>query len=271
MSDGPLLVVAALAQELGAVRPYLSGQPPVTAGDLCLRPGRLPSGRELWAATLGVGGKRSGKALTDALAAKPPAAILGLGLAGGLRPDLAAGTAVPVLGVAAPVGEIPPVPDDDPEDSAEMMAEPPQPRRLPCGKADLSGLRRAAAKAGVRRAEGWVLTVDRIAHEPALKLHLHRYSWGAAAVDMEGYAWQTAAHAAGVPLTMLRVIIDEQRYHLPDLEAAAAANGAIGAGAVLRLVLRRPGLLTELPGLMRRFGRAQRTLRRLVRAYLEGC
>jgi adenosylhomocysteine nucleosidase len=153
--------------------------------------------------------------LAAALAAMPrPAAILSLGIAGGLDPSLRPGDLIVARHVIAEA-------------------------RWPAHE----GWSAAIAEAtNARRAD--IAGSDRIIASAAGKAAL-RAATGAAAVDMES----AAVARLGVPFAVLRAVADTADEALP----AAAADGLDEAGnpapwRVIRALLRRP---SDLPGLIR--------------------
>lgn len=85
---------------------------------------------------------------------------------------------------------------------------------------------------------------------------------GAVAVDMEsGHAAQVAAHY-GVPVAVLRVVLDPAHRTIPlSALAGASDDGETDPLAVLRALLRRPG---DLPGLLRLAGDTRRASQALL-------
>jgi adenosylhomocysteine nucleosidase len=71
---------------------------------------------------------------------------------------------------------------------------------------------------------------------------------GAQAVDLESGAVARVALAYGLPFVVVRAICDPAERDLPAAALVALdPDGAIGLGAVMRSVLRRPG---QIPGLV---------------------
>jgi len=164
--------------------------------------------------------------LARALAAMPrPAAILSLGIAGGLDPALRPGALVVARSVIAeatwPTDEV------------------------------WSATIAATIAQGALRAD--IAGADRVIATPAEKAAL-RAATGAVAVDMES----AAVARLGIPFAVLRAVADTADEALPP----AAAEGLDEAGnpapwRVMRALLRRP---QDLPGLIRMAWRSRAAL-----------
>ena len=77
-------------------------------------------------------------------------------------------------------------------------------------------------------------------------------STGAACVDMESAVVRRAADAAGVPLTVVRAVLDTADQALPDyLLKLTNSSGRIRPLALAALLLRRPSAIGELMQLRR--------------------
>ena len=121
------------------------------------------------------------------------------------------------------------------------------------------GGRLRAALPGAAR--GDLAAGDVIVGTPAAKAALRQAS-GAAAVDMESHAAAAAAHAAGLPFAVLRVVSDAAGRVLPKAaQAGFKADGQPDIGAVIAALARRPW---ELPSLIRVGLEAEQAFRALV-------
>jgi len=86
-----------------------------------------------------------------------------------------------------------------------------------------------------------------IAH-PDAKRALHAGT-GAMAVDTESHVVASVAAARGIPMAAVRVITDSAQYALPQCALAAVrADGTIDIAALIRSIVKTPG---ELPMLLR--------------------
>lgn len=171
-----------------------------------------------------------GDALANALAERlcqPCAGVISFGMAGGLAPELPAGTVIVPVGIATRTGVLP-------------------------AHADWT----AALQASLPRAVGGLLAgVDAPVATVADKLALQRAS-GAVAADMESHIGARLARHAGVPFAACRVIVDPAGREVPGAALAGfGADGSIALGALLHELLRHPG---QLPALVRLGGDAAR-------------
>jgi hypothetical protein len=72
--------------------------------------------------------------------------------------------------------------------------------------------------------KGW--TSDRIICSVTEKQHLHQ-TYGATAVDMEGFAMLETLQPQGIKVAILRVISDDVRHNLPNLAGAIGPDGQL--------------------------------------------
>ncbi len=88
------------------------------------------------------------------------------------------------------------------------------------------------------------ITSPRIATTKEMRLELARS--GAQAVDMESYEIIAAAHDAGVPVAVLRVVADHLEMQLPDLNRALNEAGSLDQRKALRVAIGSPILTARL-------------------------
>ncbi len=89
----------------------------------------------------------------------------------------------------------------------------------------------------------------------------------AIAVDMESYAIGEVAVARGVPFIVVRVIVDTARDELPPaLAGVMDSGGQVSAARLIGRLVLQPARLGSLLRLARRYGAAQRSLRRIARS-----
>lgn len=168
--------------------------------------------------------------LNTAIAARRPAGLLSIGLAGGLDPRLAVGDMVIGTKVAGHAAD------------ADWI------------------VRLAAANPGARSGE--IAGVAAPAATVAAKAALH--AGGAIAVDMESQVVGEVAAAHGLPFAILRVVGDAAGTALPAAaRVPLTPDGGVRMGAVLAAVARRPWQIAALIRLAGATGRAMATLRAL--------
>jgi hopanoid-associated phosphorylase len=169
-------------------------------------------------------GRGSHLAVALATAIGPDCAgIISFGIAGGLDPQLRAGTVIVASSVIGANGV--------------KMA-------LPADERWSHMLRRAQPRA----VHAPMLGVDAPVTEPADKLRLFRQT-GAAALDMESHIAASVATSHDLPFAVLRVVADAANRRVPLAALAGMReDGSLDVWGVLRALLRRPGDLAGLPG-----------------------
>jgi adenosylhomocysteine nucleosidase len=179
----------------------------------------------------------------ERLAASGASAILSFGLAGGLAPDVAAGTCIIARGVHAAAGY------------------------RACDVAWTAQLADRLPRARV----GDVAGCDHPVMDAAAKRALHAAT-SALAVDTESHIAAEAAAAHALPFAAFRVVADAATRSLPAAALVALdARGGVDATAVLRSLVRSP---SQLPLLVRTaidaqvaFAALRRGRRRLGRGF----
>lgn len=218
-------IVAALPEEIG---PLLARARHVRRAGR--RAWRAEIGREpVCFATTGDGLERAGPGLETMLSKFPIRAVLGVGLAGALSPELAEGEIFAAREVRGPERE--------------------------AHAADPSWLARAAT---VADRVGTIVCDGRVrwtAAEKAALLAAHPDARPAAS-DTESTAWARIARAAGVGFVAIRAILDGADEDLPAHLRDAYRDGAIDRGAIVRHALRHPASVPPLLSLRRRTRRA---------------
>jgi adenosylhomocysteine nucleosidase len=170
-------------------------------------------------------------------------ALVSFGIAGGLDPALGPGDIVLPEAVVVPGG------------SAVVT-----------GAAWRLRLVDLAAKKGHRVAGGKLAGSDHAVATVAGKRALFEAS-GAVAVDMESHAVALAAEAAGVPLLVVRAVIDPADRALPKaVLGSIAPNGRARKALVTARLVLRPWEVRQVDRLRQDTGAALRALGELVRA-----
>ena len=228
-------LVAALRAEgasLGLRRPRPDGLFELAGGDLL--------------AVTGMGATAAARGARQLVAAGCTR-LVSFGMAGGLDPQLAAGTVVLPARVRDEAGRVF-------ECGAEWRRA--LATRLAAGPAG----RGAAAAALVLAGDVSLLSVA--APLATIAGKAMAFARGNAAVDMESFAVAEVATAAGVPVLVVRVITDTASDALPSIVGAALdARGEANLPRLLAGLLRHPGQLPALLSLARRYSVALKALR----------
>jgi nucleoside phosphorylase len=176
------------------------------------------------AAAVGDGASRTRRGLTSVLGAGPYAAVLGVGLAGALAPDLERNAVVVGTRVL---------------DAAGGRREP-----------DATWRDRALA---AHARPGALVSAPTLVATPEAKAALRRRTGGeAVAVDLESATWADLAEDRHLPWTIVRTVSDAADEPLPGfLVRAADADGHVRPLRVVLASLRRPRRLRVLAFLRR--------------------
>jgi nucleoside phosphorylase len=190
-------------------------------------------GRAVIVAETGDGMKAAARAAEELIARFSPAALLGLGVAGALSAGLAAGA----VGASSNVRD---------EAGATLTPDP--------------ELLRGALGAGAEPVR--LVTLDRVLATSEEKRRVAaKLDGGPWAVDMESFAWASAAAAHGVRWIVIRAMLDGVEDDLPRLlSAARREDGGVDRARVALGALRHPGLIPGLLGLKRRVAASSRAL-----------
>lgn len=243
--EAPLTaIVSPLAAELAPVRAATAVErverTRTTLGGLAF--GRLGGGPVVLAAT-GDGARAAARGLAALLDAAPVGRLLVLGVGGGLSPDLAPCDLVAARRVV--------------EAGCQVAA------------ADPAWLAAAAALGAI---PGTALTAPRILVTPAEK----RAAWrglealgsepGPATVDLESAAYARLAAARGIPLLVVRAVVDTASETLPlDFNHCRREEaGGVDEALVVGRALWRPRVWRDLADLRRRLRRSALALARLA-------
>ena len=232
-----VLVAAALPWEartaLAGLRVARSGQLTIAATD---------RGLPVAVVVTGMGPDHAGRAIAAALERVRPQAILSIGCAGALDPDLRPGDVTVASEIRSP--------------GAPPLAVDPGWRAL---------LERAAERAGSKARTGAFESRAEILATAADKLRA-RASSGAIAVEMEATALAAAARRAGLPFAAIRTIIDAADTEIVFVRELVAPDGRLRIGAILAALLRgRSQTVRELRGLAAARGLAARSLTAVIR------
>lgn len=206
----------------------------------------LTDGTELVAVVSGVGRDRAAEAARWLLE-QGARALVSVGIAGGLAPELRPGDIV--------VG-------DSVVDEPGTATEGGGPGRFDTNPLLTEPARQALVDNGLEAVRGTVVTVARAELGAEGKSRLYR-GHGAVAVDMESSAVARAAAGAGVPFFVLRSVCDTaDRYISPHLADTLDENGRPRPLVLAARLIRRPWLVGHLFMLKREFDAAIASLGR---------
>ncbi len=221
-----VVVVAAMEEELHSLRQRLSDVEKVSLPSGSAVRGHLESEEMLLIAT-GEGSVAAEKGLSALLSDQNIEALLVVGVAGAISPDLAVGDLVAVDSVRDKRGKIP--------------------------SPDASLLQRALTADNV--VQGGVVSVDTIVVEAAAKRALWQSIGGGPfqVVDLESATYARLATERGIPYFVLRAVSDTASESLPlDFNEFRSSDGSIDRGKVARHLIFHPHLLGSLKGLRTR-------------------
>jgi len=237
------LILAPLSEEIRALRRRLRQVERV----------QVPGLRRAWQGLLhdsptvlavtGDGERNARWGVEAALATFQPVRLLGIGVAGGLTPELGVGDIVAARQVLQPGSQ-------PREPAPELLAR--------------------AVEAGIPT--GTVLTVSGLAATPEAKARLAAQPGvdSPAVVDLESAHYARAAEAAGVPWLVLRAVSDTAAESLPAfLERCRDEGGAIRRGQVVRYAVVRPWVAPALIRLGRRVAQCSDQLTKAVELHLS--
>ncbi len=237
---GPVLILTAMKEELRAV---LRRAKHARRGPGGLFEARFGKTTVVLVAT-GDGARRAGLIAAAICDAARPAALLGLGIAGALSADLAAGDLLAARRIRNGSGDAP-VPDE----------------RL---------LARAIA---LGASAGTLVNVERpaVAAGEKASLALSLEGRGPAAADMESAAWARAAASRGIPYLVVRAISDRADEDLPAyLARCLGDDGRIRRSAVVAHALFQPATIPTLIRMKRRMDVCAERLAEFLVAFLSG-
>jgi len=209
----------------------------------------------------GIGQRNAEKAIRKALAEQSPRLLLTCGFAGGLNPELAAGTVV----FSA---------DEDPgirrDNEAEIPASSPIPTPDGGGyghATTLSGLAPALLAAGARPAR--FHCADRVAASAESKRAL-RLSTGADAVEMESGIIRAICRENEILSATVRVISDAANEDLPlDFNRLMDSDQNLKYGKLTAALLKSPGKMGALLRLQKQTRAAAERLARVLAGFIS--
>jgi hopanoid-associated phosphorylase len=173
------------------------------------------------------------------------AGIVSFGIAGGLDPQLRAGTHIVASSVIGANGVRTALPTDE-RWATRLLRAHPQAVHAP------------------------ILGLDTPATDPAEKVRLFRQT-GAAAVDMESHIAAAVGLQHGLPVAVLRVVADPARQRLPQAALTGMRqDGSFDTVAMLQALWRRPAEIPGIPAIARNTYVARAALARALNGLSSG-
>lgn len=189
---------------------------------------------------------RRAETIARAFANEGCAALLSIGVSGGLDPALATGALVVTSDVFAKEG------------------------RIEVRRAALAPMIAAQSADAARWVDAPIWGADDIVQSPEDKAALFK-STGAVAVDMESHGAARAARTADIPFLALRAIADPASRALPDAALGSVApDGSVRAFSTLLKCAKAPGDFPALLQLGADSEQALKTLRRSLGLFFGG-
>jgi len=196
-------------------------------------------------------GAESAQQAAETMVSQGVAALISVGLGGGLDPELGTGHIV----IASEVLH------------ADLAA---QRQSWPTHTPDVERAYADFIHGGLAVTRGRIVTVSQAVCTCRCKESLFKRT-GALAVDMESSAVARVAYQAGIPFFGLRVICDSVQMTVPqELVTCLKPDGSIRLSAVVKCLLRRPALLQEMLPLGHSFALARQSLGQAWRRLIEG-
>jgi adenosylhomocysteine nucleosidase len=242
-TTAPIGVFTALAWESAAVRAQLRQVKREGKGVWRAQAGH----RAVQVITGGIGLRQTQETLKQ-FADTPFSAVISVGCAGALIPELHPGQLILAPGVLM-----------------QSLREQNQVKRLLIDEKLLSLTRLVAAHAAIPVAEGWLFTSETALVTSAEKLQQGR-ELDAIAVEMESGAHAAFAQAHGLPFLALRVILDSVNMELPAVSRLLTPEGDIRPLRTATYVATHLSQLSRFLALKRSQTVVARTLRRLCAA-----
>lgn len=240
------LIAAAVEPEIRGIRAGVHGRRPEAPEGGNVWEGQW-RGEPLHLLRTGVGPKKAREGVSAFLARHPCRGIVSTGYAGGLQDSYKLGDFV----LPAEVMSIPPMPEarfrPDPELRDRVL--------------------RAARPGPWAIHTGRMITSDRVIFSSEEKRRLG-LEYDAGSVEMESAVIAELAERASVPFVVVRVVLDEASFSLPDLLEVLRWWRRKELSKLIPFVALHPKRLLELMRLLERSRRASRCLTELFLAYL---
>jgi len=242
----PWLIAAAVEQEIEGIRTGVGAQRTLTDGHKNAWAGEW-RGEPLLLVRTGVGPQRARERLAPFLPGEGCRGVVSTGYAGGLRDECRLGDMV----VPEEVQSVPPLP-------------------VTCFRSDPVLRERVLERV---RTGPWrihtdrMITSDRVIVSSAEKRQIG-LEYDAGSVEMESAVVAELADRASVPFVVVRVVLDEVSFSLPDVITILRWYRRKQFGKLIPYGVTHPGKVVELLKLLQRSRRASQSLNRLFLTHL---
>ncbi len=248
MENALIAVVAAMDDEVKKIASQMSVDVCVRKGRMLIRKGNYANCSVVLARS-GIGRLAMREAAKELFASIQPSICLHVGYCGGSDPRLLAGDMLVASFVVA----------DEDERGDEKIT-------LDAGLVD-SALE-VCKSAGLRHSAGGLVTVEKavcLPHEKADAGTRH----GALALDMETFELAREAGLFGIPLVVVRAVLDPMEAELPDLGDAIDECGRIDKIALLEGLTAKPKNILSIPKISYYANQARSSIEKFVDAWLS--
>jgi len=245
--EGPgWLIAAAVEQEIAGIRAGVQARRTASDRNENAWTGDW-RGEPLLLVRTGVGPKRAREGLAPFLSGHRYRGILSTGYAGGLREKCRLGDVL----VPDEVRSVPPLPQVRLQPDATLREE----------------VLRRIRKGPWQIHTGLMITTDRVVVSSAEK-HALGLEYDADSVEMESAVIAELAEQASVPFVVVRIVLDEASFSLPDILQVFRWYRRKQYGKLLPYVAVHPYKLVELLKLLRRSRKATQALNHLFLSHL---
>ncbi len=245
-SGPPWLIAAAVEQEIQGLRTGLRAGQPLSGQHENAWEGHWRGTRLLLVRT-GVGPQQARQGLSPFLNGDPYRGILSIGYAGGLKDECKLGDIL----VPEEVRSVPPLPEvcfrPDPDLRKKVLT--------------------LASNGPWKIHTGRMITSDHVVITSEEKHGLGR-AYDAASVEMESAVVAELADQASLPCVVVRVVLDEASFSLPDMIQVFRWYRKRQFGKLIPYLVTHPLKLLELLGLLQRSRKASKALNDLFLARL---
>lgn len=244
MQKIPLAVIAALDDEIKIIVSKMETDEKVHFKPALFTRGKYGK-KQVLICRSGIGRDAMEKAMGFCLSTWRPELCLHVGYCGGCDPSLAAGDLV----------------------AASAVADARTADRIECDSGLVARAHRMIAEHKLRGRSGSIVTIDELIPSPHEKAFIGT-KYEAVALDMESVSVAAACRAAGVPLLIVRAVLDPLDHALPDFGDALDESGHTDGLALAGHLARHPYDALKLPHLEYFASQARNAISAFVDAWI---